>query len=109
VVERFLFDRVDAESTRTPVRGEHDLVGAPRPYEAQAALAIEQTAGPRAEVALKLTVFEPMPIAPGYLRSDFRKVSHAPETLHLEDAMSRERVKLLGFATATGGQAVKPR
>jgi hypothetical protein len=49
-----------------------------------------------------------MPIAPGYLRGDFRKVSHALETLLSEDAMSRERVKLEGFAAAdrrTGGEA----
>jgi hypothetical protein len=72
VVERFLFDRVDAESTRTSVGGENDFVAAPRAHETQSALAVEQATGSRAEVALQLTVCQPVPIAPGHHRTGFR-------------------------------------
>jgi hypothetical protein len=109
VVERLLFDRVDAEPARTPVRGEDDLVASPRPHETQAALAIEQAAGPRTEVALQLTVFESMPVASGHLRVGFREISHGFDFLLPEDAMSHERVKLEAFAAATGEQTVKPK
>ena len=109
VVERFLFDRVDAEPARTSIRGEDDLVASPGPHEAQTALAIEQPTGPRAEVALQLAVFESMPVAPGNLRAGFCKISHGLDTLPPKDAMGRERVKLEACAAAVGGQAVKPK
>jgi hypothetical protein len=109
VVERLLLDRIDAEPARTPIRGEDDLVASPSPHEAKTALALEQPTGPRAEVALQLTIVESMPVAPGHLRGGFREISHGLDSLPPEDAMSRERVKLEVFAGAAGGQVVKPR
>ena len=58
VVERLLLDRVDAEPARAPVGGEHDPVALAGAHEAQAALAVAQLAGPRADVALDAPVVE---------------------------------------------------
>src|SRR5262249_47658545 len=73
VVERLFFDRIDAESRRAPVRGEHDRVVVPRAHVAEAALALVKPAIARAEVALDAAVLELVPIA---ARSTGQKLIH---------------------------------
>ena len=56
VVQRFLLDRIDAESRGAAVGGEHDPVVLPAAHEAQAALALVELAEARADVALNAAV-----------------------------------------------------
>jgi hypothetical protein len=63
MIERFLFDRVDAKSRRAAIGREHHLIALPRTHEAKAALAFVQLATPRAEIALDAPVRQRMPIA----------------------------------------------
>src|SRR5262249_42348568 len=65
VIERLLLDRVDAEAARAPVAREHDLAVLAGADEAEAALALPQLAGARADVALDPAVVEAVPVAGG--------------------------------------------
>jgi hypothetical protein len=66
VVQRFLFDRIEAEARRAAIRGKDDLVAGPRPHKAQPALTFVQLAFSRAEIALDAAVREGVPIAAGH-------------------------------------------
>jgi hypothetical protein len=63
MVERFLFDGVDAESGRSPVGGEDHFAFQVLPDEAGAALAFAQPAIAWAEIALDAPVIDRVPIA----------------------------------------------
>jgi hypothetical protein len=78
MIERFLFDRVDAEARSFAVTREVDAAVARAAHEAKAALAVLQLAEPRAEVALHpTTVFDRMEVrAPDHARFDLRS-THA--------------------------------
>lgn len=62
MVERLLFNRVDAESAGTAIGREHDLVVLARPNEAQPALPLAQFAEARANIALNAAVIDFVPI-----------------------------------------------
>jgi hypothetical protein len=63
VVERLLFDRVDAETAGAPVGRQHQFLAAVRADEAQPALPVVQLAEPRAKVTLQPAVIEAVPVA----------------------------------------------
>src|SRR5262249_55494722 len=63
VVERFLLHRVDAEPARSAVGGEDDAVVLPRADEAEAALALVESAVARAEIALDPPVLQRVPVS----------------------------------------------
>src|SRR4030095_1917485 len=64
MVQRLLLDRIDAETGRASVGGQHDRVVEPCANEALPALSFVQPAFTRAQVALNATVVEAMPPAP---------------------------------------------
>jgi hypothetical protein len=62
MVQRLLFDRIDAEPARPPIGGEDDPAVPAGTYEAQTALALVQLAQARAQVALDSPVVERVPV-----------------------------------------------
>ena len=62
MVERLLFDGIDAETAGAPIRGQHHGVAPPAAHEAQPALAIVQLAVARAQVALQTAVVQLVPV-----------------------------------------------
>src|SRR5262249_49514291 len=62
MIEGVLLDRIDAESGRAAVGGEHHPVALTRAHETQTALAFVQPAIARAQVALDAPILEPVPI-----------------------------------------------
>jgi hypothetical protein len=62
MVQRFLFDRVDAESARSPVGRQDDLILPSRAYETEPLLSFMQLAVSRTQVALNPPVFKPVPV-----------------------------------------------
>src|SRR5437016_7507707 len=67
MIERLLFDRIDAEARRASVGREHHRVAFALAHEARAALALVQAAVARTQVALDAAVVEPMPPAAGMI------------------------------------------
>jgi hypothetical protein len=65
VVERFLLDGVDAESTRTAVSGQDNRVMLASANEAEAPLAFVKTAEPRTDIASDAAVVEESPVEGG--------------------------------------------
>ena len=65
MIERFLFDRVDAESGRASVRRQHHRIVLALAHEAGAALPFVQPAVARTQVALDASVGQRMPPAAG--------------------------------------------
>ena len=65
VVERLLLDRIHAESARAAVGGEHDPLAFAGADEAHAALAVVQSAVPRADLAADAAVGQRAEVAPG--------------------------------------------
>jgi hypothetical protein len=61
MVERLLFDGVDAVAARSPVAGEHHRVILARADEAEPALTLVQLAGTGTDVTLHLSVRETVP------------------------------------------------
>jgi hypothetical protein len=57
VIERFLFDRIDAEAAGSAISGQNDLVFAASAHEAEAALALVELAVTRTKIALNAPVF----------------------------------------------------
>ena len=77
VVERLLFDRIDAKLGRAPVRREHDPVAFALAHEAGAALAFMQPAVAGAKIALDAAVVETMPPPAGVVeRPPGNRVRH---------------------------------
>src|SRR5262249_40986732 len=66
MIERLLLDRVEAETGRATVRGEHHLPTDVLPHEAERPLAIAELAVARAQIALDPPVRQRMPVAPWY-------------------------------------------
>jgi hypothetical protein len=66
MVERLLFNRIEAEAGRPPIGREHNVAVCARPHEAKPPLPFVQFAFARAKVALDAAVSEPMPIAAGH-------------------------------------------
>lgn len=62
MIERFLLDRIDTESTGSPVRRQDDLILLPRPDETEPLLPFLERAISRTEIALNAAVFQPVPI-----------------------------------------------
>jgi len=62
MIERFFFDRVDAESRRPPVSNKPYLVVEALAHVAQAALAFAQAAVARADIALQASVCFAVPV-----------------------------------------------
>src|SRR5262249_2117259 len=77
MIQRLLFDRVDAEATRTAVRREHDPVVFSGPDETHTALALAQLARARAYVALHSSVGEVVPV----LRGNGRRRGHCASSV----------------------------
>src|SRR5438045_8799659 len=71
MIERLLFDRIDAKSRGTSVGRKHHLVVLAHAHETRAALALVQPAIARTQVALQPAVREPMPPA-----ADVGSLSH---------------------------------
>src|SRR5262249_10546872 len=69
LVERLLLDRVDAESRRAPVGGEHHRVAGTRAHEADDALTLAVASFAWAEGALDAAVVEAMPPPRGVERA----------------------------------------
>ena len=62
MIERLLFDGVDAEPAGAPVGGENNLVPFACPYEAHSPLSLPELAIARAHVALDATIVQKVPI-----------------------------------------------
>ncbi len=71
MVQRLLFDRVDAETAGAAVGRQHDRVVVPHAHEAQAALPFAQPAGARADVALHAPVVQATPVPRGVVVAVF--------------------------------------
>ena len=56
MIQRFLFDRIDAEAARTAVRGEYDPILLPRTDEAEPPLPFLERAIAGTEIALDASV-----------------------------------------------------
>lgn len=65
MIERFLFDRIDAEAAGAPVRGQDDLIALADAHKAECALSVVQFAQARAQVALKTAVTKKVPVSGG--------------------------------------------
>jgi hypothetical protein len=65
VVERLLFDGIDAKTAGTAVSGEHDPIILPRAYKAHAALPFIEFAVTGAEIALHTAVGQHLPVLRG--------------------------------------------
>jgi hypothetical protein len=65
MVQGFLLDRVDTETTRPTVRGQDDLVSGAGANETKTSLIFMQTTVTRAEVTLNPSVIELMPVPGG--------------------------------------------
>jgi hypothetical protein len=65
MVERFLFDRIDAKAARAPVRVELDRTGLDASDEAQTTLTFMHLARARANIALNATVGKCVPVLSG--------------------------------------------
>ena len=65
MIQRFLFDGIDAEAARSAVRIELDLAAFDAADEAQPALTFVHAAGSRTHVALNATVLENVPVPGG--------------------------------------------
>src|SRR5262249_29167967 len=63
MMERFLFDRIDAETARAAVGGQHHAVADALPHEAHAALAVLQLAIAWTRVAMDAASIGAMPPA----------------------------------------------
>src|SRR5574338_272214 len=63
MVERLLFDRVDAKAARPAVARQHETVALARAHEAETALTLMQLAEARTDVALDAPVVEFVPMA----------------------------------------------
>src|ERR1700688_3073356 len=68
MVQRLLLDRIDAVAARPAVGLEHDLAALAGAHETEAALSLEQLAGPRAEIALDTPLLKPVVEAVPVLR-----------------------------------------
>src|SRR6202043_1923610 len=66
MVQRLLLDWIDAVAARPAVGLEHDLAALAGAHETEAALPLEQLAGPRAEIALDAPILEAVPVLRGY-------------------------------------------
>jgi hypothetical protein len=66
MIERLLFDRVDAKARRAPIGSEHHLIALPRAHEAQASLTFVQPATARTDVALDAAILQDVPIPPRF-------------------------------------------
>ena len=62
MVERLLFDRIDAEPRGAPVGGQYHLLAFAHAHEAGAALAVAQLAITRAQIALDAAIIQPVPV-----------------------------------------------
>ena len=62
MIERLFLDRVDTESTRSPVGREYDRVVESASYEAETALTFPQPTEAGTEITLDAAIFDPMPI-----------------------------------------------
>ena len=62
MIERLLFDRIDAVAARAAVGGQHDLVVLAGADKAEAALPLVQLAVAGTNVALHAAVFQPVPV-----------------------------------------------
>src|SRR5690606_3478988 len=71
MIERLLFDRIDAEPARTSVRVELDLSAFDAAHEAQSALSLVHLARSRTDIALNATVRKKMPVLGG-MRHDLQ-------------------------------------
>jgi len=63
MIERLLFNWIDAEPRGASISCKHDLAALPRPHKAQTPLAFMQLAVSRANVALDAAVVQKVPIA----------------------------------------------
>src|SRR5690606_22376037 len=62
MIQRLLFDRVDAEAARAAVRKEPDLTALDATHEAQATLSLVHLACARTDVALNAPIVRCMPV-----------------------------------------------
>jgi hypothetical protein len=63
MIEGFLLDGVDAESTRTAVSGQDNRIVLAGSHEAEAALAFVKTAKPGTDIASDAAIVEQSPVA----------------------------------------------
>jgi hypothetical protein len=63
MVERLLFNGVDAKTSRLTVRGEDETFALPLSYKAERPLSVTQTTLPWAEIALDLARLQFLPVS----------------------------------------------
>lgn len=78
MIQRFFFDRVNAESAGLAVSRQNDAVVLPFANKAEPLLAFVKLAGAGAKVALDAVVFKGMPILGiNYARINYARINHA--------------------------------
>ena len=83
MIERFLFNGIDAIAAGTAIGGEYDLVLLPRPHETQALLTFVQFAETGTDVALNAPILQAMPIlSRNYRHARFTR-HHLPLSLSI--------------------------
>ena len=83
MIERLLFDRVDAETRRAAIGRQHDRVAFALAHEAGATLALVQAAVARAEVALDAAIVQSVPPAAGMVAHVFALSAAKSCSFHL--------------------------
>ncbi len=77
VVQWFLFNGIDAETTRTAIRGQHHLRANSGADETESTLAVTQPAETWTEVALQASVLQGVPVTARYRRSFLPPCAHS--------------------------------
>ncbi len=78
MIQRLLLDRIDAESARSAVAGEHHIAATRFSDEAEATLPVLHLAVPRAQVALDSSPFDGTPPAGRGWANHVSLLAHGP-------------------------------
>ena len=78
MIERLLLDGIDAKAARPAPRGEDHGIVLASAYEAEAALALVQAAGPGTDIALHAAVVELVEVAPDVAQAEGSRKANAP-------------------------------
>ena len=91
VIERFFFDRVDANATGAAIGGQHHPIALARTHEAERTLAFMQPAEAGTEIALNSAIGEFVPISAKMTGEHFRHGSASGSMRANSDTFGRRR------------------
>lgn len=79
-MEGFLLDRIDAESTRSTIGGEHHFITPAGAHKTQPLLTVAQSAESRTQIALQSCVVDSVPV-PRRMGGDLGQNGLAPSSM----------------------------